>query len=82
MKNIFLAACALFFFAGCSNFTTPAIEGTVIDEVTKQPVENAWLMAVVKIATYSPGGKVVNYYLLNTTDNYIRSKDITHWGKV
>jgi hypothetical protein len=66
MKNIFFIVCTLFFFAGCSaNITTPAIEGTVIDKVTKQPVENAWIMTVAKIATHNPGGKVVNSYLLN-----------------
>jgi tetratricopeptide (TPR) repeat protein len=65
MKKILFIVCTLFFFVGCSStVTTPAIEGTVIDKVTKQPVENAWIMAIAEVITHNPGGANSNYYLL------------------
>jgi hypothetical protein len=64
MKKILFIVCALFFFAGCSRVITPAIEGTVIDKVTKQPVENAWVLAMAEVVSYNPGGANGNYYRL------------------
>lgn len=64
MKRILLILCTLFFFAGCSKVTTPAIEGTVIDKETKQPIENAWVLGMAEVKTYHPAGANANRYCL------------------
>jgi hypothetical protein len=44
---------------------TPAIEGIVIDKETKEPVENAWIMATIGTATATFGGEAGMSHLLN-----------------
>lgn len=47
-----------FLYLGVYTVLTPFIRGVVVDETTKQPVENAWVMATASIGTRTIAGDV------------------------
>ncbi len=51
---------SIFGIIGCS-IKTPEIRGVVLDEETKQPVEEAWITATLGIKTKTVGGDVHKY---------------------
>jgi len=51
---------SIFGIIGCS-IKTPEIRGVVLDEETKQPVEEAWITATLGIKTKTLGGEVHKY---------------------
>jgi hypothetical protein len=51
---------SIFGIIGCS-IKTPEIRGVVLDEETKQPVEEAWITATLGIKTKTVGGDIHKY---------------------
>jgi len=47
-----------FLYLGVYTVLTPFIRGVVVDETTKQPVENAWVMATASIGSRTVAGDV------------------------
>jgi len=47
-----------FLYLGVYTVLTPFIRGVVVDDTTKQPVENAWVMATASIGTRTIAGDV------------------------
>lgn len=48
----------VFIYLGVYTVLTPFIRGVVVDDTTKQPVENAWVMATASIGTRTIAGDV------------------------
>ena len=52
-------------YLGIYTVLTPFIRGVVVDETTKQPVENAWVMATASIGTRTIAGDVGGTYAIS-----------------
>ena len=52
-------------YLGVYTVLTPFIRGVVVDETTKQPVENAWVMATASIGTRTVAGDVGGTFLIS-----------------
>lgn len=55
----------IFIYLAIYTVLTPFIRGVVVDEITKRPVENAWVMATATIATRTIAGDVGGTYLIS-----------------
>jgi len=54
-----------FLYLGVYTVLTPFIRGVVVDDTTKQPVENAWVMATASIASRTVAGDVGGTYAIS-----------------
>lgn len=54
-----------FIYLGVYTVLTPFIRGVVVDETTKQPVENAWVMATATIGTRTIAGDTGGTFLIS-----------------
>ncbi len=54
-----------FLYLGAYTVLTPFIRGVVVDDTTKQPVENAWVMATASIGTRTVAGDVGGIYAIS-----------------
>ena len=54
-----------FLYLGVYTVLTPFIRGVVVDEATKQPVENAWVMATASIGSRTIAGDVGGTYAIS-----------------
>jgi hypothetical protein len=53
-------------YLGVYTVVTPFIRGVVVDETTKQPVENAWVMATATIGTRTIAGDTGGTYAISS----------------
>lgn len=55
----------VFIYLGVYTVLTPFIRGVVVDDTTKQPVENAWVMATASIGSRTVAGDVGGTYAIS-----------------